>query len=201
MYNPTNPSYQWANPSYQWANPSYQWANPSYQWASPRICIYFSKISTGSLLGPRALWQHTIRGFASSHTVQFAALFLNQATPFLLVAYLFTAHHIFFHMIGLGGHNFFLCFLDLRKLDARKKRQQNTLPSGDGKVVIYHCSTISVKKIQPKEKIPGTQNDDPGCVLRWMEIFGVFFLWRVHKFTPKNRGSHSQAPTVTNPRF
>ena len=27
----------------------------------------------------------------------------------------------FFHMIGLGGHNFFLCFLDLRKLDAWKK--------------------------------------------------------------------------------
>lgn len=99
-------------------------------------------------------------------SVQFAGyLFLNQAAPF---CWWLPIHgpYVFFHMIGLGGHNFFLCFLDLRELDAWKtKAKKNTLPTGDGKTVIYHCSTISVQKNSAK-KIPGTQNDDPGCVLR-----------------------------------
>ena len=71
----------------------------------------------------------------------------------------------FFRMIGLGGHNFFLCFLDLRKLDARKKRQQNTLPTGGGKMEMNPMVPSLYKKNQIK-KLPGTQNDDPAvfCV-------------------------------------
>lgn len=75
--------------------------------------------STFSKESPRAQLAAHHPCVASSHTVQFAALFLKPP----LFCWWLPIHgpYVFFHMIGLGGHNFFLCFLDLRKLDAWKK--------------------------------------------------------------------------------